>query len=354
MEQPIVTIVVPCFNEEEVLPDTMRRLEDLLTDLVKGKEISGLSRILFVDDGSRDKTWELIYRETLKSGYIRGLKLARNVGHQNALLAGLFTAKNSSDCIISIDADLQDDIEVIREFVSKYKQGCEVVYGVRSNRDSDSYFKRTTAEGFYRIMNKMGVNLVYNHADFRLMSRRAVEELERYGEANLFLRGIVPLIGLRSSKVFYSRKERLAGETKYPLKKMIAFALDGITSFSVTPIRFVLLVGIVSFFVSMIFGSYFLSLKLFGHTETGWTSLITSIWLIGGLQLIALGLVGEYIGKIYKETKQRPKFLVDIDMLNLARNQEWKQGDEVVALEETMLPEKVGPGYDYSKQPETN
>jgi polyisoprenyl-phosphate glycosyltransferase len=354
MEQPIVTIVVPCFNEEVVLPDTMRQLEDLLSALVKEKEISELSRILFVDDGSRDQTWALIYREALKSDYIRGLKLARNVGHQNALLAGLFSAKNSSDCIISIDADLQDDIEVIREFVGKYKQGCEVVYGVRSKRDSDTYFKRTTAEGFYKIMNIMGVNLVYNHADFRLLSRRAVEELERYGEANMFLRGIVPLIGLKSAKVFYSRKERLAGETKYPLKKMIALALDGITSFSVTPIRFVLLVGIVSFFVSMVFGSYFLFLKLFGHTETGWTSLITSIWLIGGLQLIALGLVGEYIGKIYKETKRRPKFSVDIDMLNLARKTEWKEADQVEADEETSMLEKVSRGYDYSKQPETN
>ncbi|KKK38504.1 glycosyltransferase [Mesobacillus campisalis] len=359
MEQPLITIVVPCFNEEEVLTDTMNKLENFLDTLARAKEVSPNSRILFVDDGSQDKTWELIYRKSIRSQYIRGLKLAGNVGHQNALLAGLFSAKTSSDCLVTIDADLQDDIEAIREFVSLYKQGCEVVYGVRAKRSSDTFFKRTTAEGFYKVMRRMGVNLVYNHADFRLMSRRAVEELEKYGEVNMFLRGIVPLIGLKSAKVYYDRKERLAGDTKYPIKKMLAFALDGITSFSVTPIRFVLLIGIVSFLVSMMFGSYFLFLKLFGQTETGWTSLITSIWLIGGLQLIALGLVGEYIGKIYNETKRRPKFIIDIDMINLGRKHEWEevgQGDleEQAGLEEEVLFERVGRGYEYGKHPETN
>jgi polyisoprenyl-phosphate glycosyltransferase len=319
MQQPVLTIVVPCYNEQEVLTETMRQLKTLLTDMIQEQTISAESRLLFVDDGSKDSTWEIIYKESIQGNVVRGLKLARNVGHQNALLAGLFSAKRMADCVISIDADLQDDIEVIRDFVAKYKEGYQVVYGVRSKRDSDSFFKRTTAEGFYKIMRKMGVNLVYNHADYRLMSKRAIEELERYQESNLFLRGIVPLIGFKSTSVYYERKERLAGVTKYPLKKMLAFALDGITSFSVTPIRFVLLVGCLSFFVSLIFGAYFLSLKFFGSTETGWTSLITSIWLIGGLQLIGLGLVGEYIGKIYKETKRRPKYNVDIDLFNLGR-----------------------------------
>lgn len=319
MEEPVLTIVVPCYNEEDVLPVTFSKLKELLKGMIRRNDISGASRILFVDDGSQDHTWDLIYKESIKGEHIRGLKLARNVGHQNALLAGLFSAKDRSDCVISIDADLQDDIEVMREFIDKFKEGYEVVYGVRAKRDSDSFFKRTSAEGFYKLMRNLGVNLVYNHADYRLMSKRAVQELERYQESNLFLRGIVPLIGFQTTSVFYNRKERLAGVTKYPLKKMLAFALDGITSFSVTPIRLVLLIGFISFFVSFLFGSYFLSLKFFGQTETGWTSLITSIWLIGGLQLIGLGLVGEYIGKIYKETKQRPKYSIDVDLLNLGR-----------------------------------
>jgi glycosyltransferase involved in cell wall biosynthesis len=274
---------------------------------------------LFVDDGSQDRTWELIYKEGLRNEFVRGLKLSRNVGHQNALLAGLFTAKDLSDCVVSIDADLQDDIKVIREFVLKFHEGYEIVYGVRKGRNTDTLFKRSTAQGFYKIMEKMGVDLVYNHADFRLMSKRAVHELERFNEVNLFLRGIVPLLGFRSDVVYYDRLEREAGETKYPLKKMLAFAFDGITSFSVSPIRFVLIIGLVSFFFSLIFGVYFLTLKFFGNTETGWTSLITSIWLIGGLQLIAIGLIGEYVGKIYKESKQRPKYIVDIDCFNLPK-----------------------------------
>ncbi|PLR85167.1 MULTISPECIES: glycosyltransferase family 2 protein [Bacillus] len=317
MEQTILTIVVPCYNEEEVLPYTISELGGLLKNLIMEGFISHKSRILFVDDGSKDRTWSMIYKEGLRNEQIRGLKLSRNVGHQNALLAGLFTAKDRSDCVISIDADLQDDISVIREFIEKFDEGFDVVYGVRKKRDKDSLFKRTTAEAFYKLMRKMGVDLIYNHADYRLMSKRALDELERFDEVNLFLRGIVPMIGFRSASVYYDRRERLAGETKYPLKKMLAFAFDGITSFSVTPIRFVLFIGCTSFLVSLIFGSYFLTLKFMGHTKTGWTSLITSIWLIGGLQLIAIGLVGEYIGKIYKESKRRPKFSVDIDFYNL-------------------------------------
>lgn len=355
MKEPVLAVVVPCFNERAVLPETIRQLKNLLTGMIQEGEISSGSRILLVDDGSKDNTWEIIYKESIKGELVRGLKLARNVGHQNALLAGLFSAKTMADCVISIDADLQDDIEVMREFIAKFKVGYQVVYGVRAKRDKDSLFKRTTAEGFYKLMQKMGVNLVYNHADYRLMSKRAIAELERYQESNLFLRGIVPLIGYKSTSVYYDRKERLAGETKYPLKKMLAFALDGITSFSVTPIRFVLLVGCISFLVSLAFGVYFLSLKFFGNTETGWTSLITSVWLIGGLQLIGLGLVGEYIGKIYKETKRRPKYNVEIDLFNIGR-------PSIVEDTEKSNQFKPIPNYngqeiymdDHRKQSETN
>jgi glycosyltransferase involved in cell wall biosynthesis len=317
MENPVLTIVVPCYNEEEVLPETIMQLTQLLRELNKEGLVSEKSKILFVDDGSKDETWQMIYKNSLKDEMVRGLKLSRNVGHQNALLAGLYTAKAASDCVISIDADLQDDILVIKDFILKFREGFEVVYGVRKKRDKDSVFKKYTAQGFYLLMQKMGVNLVYNHADFRLMSKRALEELERFEEVNLFLRGMIPMIGFKSTSVFYERKERLAGETKYPLKKMLSFSFEGITSFSVTPIRFVLVIGFLSFFISVFFGAYFLSLKFLGHTEIGWTSLITSIWLIGGLQLIAIGLVGEYIGKIYKETKRRPKYIVDIDTFNM-------------------------------------
>ncbi|WP_199426700.1 glycosyltransferase family 2 protein [Thermaerobacillus caldiproteolyticus] len=316
MSEPVLTIVVPCYNEEEVLPETIRQLRDLLQQLIAEQLVSEQSKLLFVDDGSQDTTWTIIYKASLRYPEVKGLKLARNAGHQNALLAGLFAAKMLSDCIVSIDADLQDDISVIREFMKKFHEGYEIVYGVRNKRDTDSFFKRHSAQGFYKLMKAMGVHIVYNHADYRLMSRRAVEELERFEEVNLFLRGIVPLLGFRSTTVYYDRKERLAGETKYPLKKMLAFALDGITSFSITPIRFISLVGFVSFFVSLFFGAYFLFLKFNGYTQTGWTSLITSIWLLGGLQLIALGLIGEYIGKIYKETKRRPRYIIDLDLFN--------------------------------------
>ncbi|QOR66129.1 glycosyltransferase family 2 protein [Cytobacillus suaedae] len=318
MIEPKLTIVVPCYNEEEMLPETFICLGEFLEELISSNLISEHSRLLFVDDGSKDKTWSLIYKAGLANPLIKGLKLSRNVGHQNALLAGLFAAKEHSDCLVSIDADLQDDVTVIREFVQKFIEGYEIVYGVRRERSTDTFFKRNTALGFYRLMHKMGVDLVYNHADFRLMSRRAVEELEKFEETNLFLRGIVPLIGFQSTEVFYNRKERFAGETKYPLRKMLSFALDGITSFSVTPIRFISLVGFLSFFISLFFGGYFLLLKFTGNTTTGWTSLITSIWLIGGLQLIGVGLIGEYVGKIYKEAKRRPKFIIDINTFNLA------------------------------------
>lgn len=328
MMEPVLTIVVPCYNEVEVLPETFFQLQQLLEELIDETLISKQSKLLFVDDGSKDRTWEMIYKEGLRNDFVRGLKLAHNVGHQNALLAGLHAAKERSDCVVSIDADLQDDIRVIREFVLKFRDGCEIVYGVRKGRNTDTFFKRSTAQGFYKMMEKLGVNLVYNHADFRLMSKRALQELERFKEVNLFLRGIVPLLGFQSDVVYYDRLERQAGETKYPLKKMLAFAFDGITSFSVSPIRFVLLLGFVSFFLSLAFGSYFLTLKFFGNTETGWTSLITSIWLIGGLQLIAIGLIGEYVGKIYKEAKQRPLYIVDIDAFNLPKPRHFLIEDE--------------------------
>lgn len=317
MIEPVLTIVVPCYNEQEVLPETICTLHQLITELVQEKLVSHQSKILFVDDGSKDQTWNLIYKEGIKNEFVRGLKLSRNVGHQNALLAGLFTAKENSDCVISIDADLQDDIQVVREFIKKFQEGNEIVYGVRKGRETDTFFKRSTAQGFYKLMKKMGVDLVYNHADFRLMSKRAIGELEKFNEVNLFLRGIVPLLGFRTDVVYYDRLERQAGETKYPLKKMLAFAFDGITSFSVSPIRFVLIIGFVSFFMSLLFGGYFLTLKFLGNTATGWTSLITSIWLIGGLQLIAIGLIGEYVGRIYKEAKQRPKYIIEMDQFNM-------------------------------------
>lgn len=317
MEAPVLTIIIPCYNEEEILPYTFQQLTNMLKEMIEEELVSNESKLLFVDDGSNDQTWRFIFKESLRNRFVRGLKLAKNSGHQNALLAGMIAAKRKSDCIITIDADLQDDISAMKEFIRKYQEGNEIVYGVRTNRKTDSLFKRKTAEWFYKLMGLIGVELVFNHADFRLMSRRAVEALEQFKEANLFLRGIIPLIGFQSCTVEYSRKERMAGETKYPLRKMLSFAFDGITSFSVMPIRAVTFAGFASFVLSALFALYFLSLKFLGETELGWTSIILSIWLIGGLQLIAIGLVGEYVGKIYKEVKRRPKFIIDIDTFNM-------------------------------------
>ncbi|WP_059173631.1 glycosyltransferase family 2 protein [Bacillus sp. FJAT-27445] len=341
MSEPVLTIVVPCYNEEEVLPMTLPELSGLLSGMIDNRLVSPKSRVLFVDDGSKDRTWDLIYKASLANSLVKGLKLARNAGHQNALLAGIFTAKHASDCIISIDADLQDDITAIPEFVEKYNEGHEVVYGVRKSRSKDTWFKRWTAQGFYTMMAKMGVSLVYNHADFRLLGKRAVMELERFREVNMFLRGVVPLIGFKSAEVYYDRKERQAGESKYPLRKMLAFAFDGITSFSVTPIRLVLTLGAAACVISLISCLYFIFLNLFSETETGLPSLIISIWLIGGLQLVAIGLIGEYIGKMYKETKQRPKFIIDIDMFNLpfALGNSAEPGMERYRLDSGKLPE---------------
>lgn len=311
MKKPTLTIVVPCYNEEEVFPETVKRLNDRLTSLISERLISDASVLLFVDDGSQDLTWHLIEQAHANNSRVTGLKLSRNVGHQQALLAGLLEAKQSSDCVISIDADLQDDTEVIREFVVQYHQGYDIVYGIRKKRDADTWFKRTTAQGFYKLMTRMGVNIKDNHADFRLMSKRALQGLEHFKEVNLFLRGIVPLIGFPATEVYYDRKERFAGESKYPLRKMLSFALNGITSFSITPIRVVTITGLSLFAFSVIAILYAVIAYLLGTTTSGWTSLILSVWFIGGMQLLALGLIGEYIGKIYKEVKHRPLFIIE-------------------------------------------
>jgi len=319
MKIPVLTIVVPCYNEEEVLHETTKQLSEVISQLIKENLITDKSKILFVDDGSRDRTWAIIEELNGVRPYVTGLKLAHNVGHQKALLAGLEIAGHNSDCVISIDADLQDDISVIRDFILKFHEGYEIVYGVRKSRETDTLFKRATAQGFYRFMQKMGVNVVYNHADYRLMSKRALAELSRYKEQNLFLRGIVSLIGLKTTEVYYDRKERFAGESKYPLKKMLSFAFDGITSFSVAPIRLITLIGFLSFLFSSCVGIYALVIKFMGHANTGWTSLMVSIWFLGGLLLMSVGLIGEYIGKIYEETKRRPRFAIETDLYSNER-----------------------------------
>ena len=304
-------IVVPCYNEQEVLPETSRRLLAKIESLQQKQKINEQSRILFVDDGSRDATWSIISQLTDSSEYFAGVKLSRNKGHQNALLAGLTVAKDRCDAAISLDADLQDDIDAIDEMVDNFIDGCDIVYGVRSSRKTDTAFKRTTAKGFYRFMRLLGVDIIDDHADYRLMSKRALEALLQFEESNLFLRGIVPQIGFKSAIVTYERHERFAGESKYPLKKMLMFAFDGITSFSVKPIRFVTLAGALIFGISMLAMVILLMQKLMGYTVQGWTTLMGSIWALGGIQLLSLGVIGEYIGKIYQETKRRPKFIID-------------------------------------------
>mgnify|MGYP005784491933 FL=1 len=307
----ILYLVIPCYNEEAVLPETARQLLEKMNSMFERGMISRESRIMFVNDGSKDKTWEIIEELHRSNPIYSGVKLSRNKGHQNALLAGLMTAKEKADMTISLDADLQDDVDVIDKMVEKYYEGNDVVYGVRSARKTDTFFKKFTAQGFYKIMQAMGVEIVYNHADYRLMSRRALEGLARFKEVNLFLRGIVPLIGYRSDVVTYERHERFAGESKYPLKKMLAFATDGITSFSIKPIRLITTFGILIFGISLLMLLYSLVVHFMGKTVAGWTSMIISIWAIGGLQLLAIGVVGEYIGKIYLETKERPKYIIE-------------------------------------------
>ena len=307
----ILSIVVPCYNEEEMLPITFESLRNKLSELIEKGKISPESFVLCVDDGSKDKTWELIDNENKQHKEIKGLKLAGNVGHQFALTAGLIFAKDISDITISIDADLQDDIDVFEEMIDKFHDGCDIVYGVRNKRKTDSIFKRVTAQGFYRVMNFFGAKTIYNHADFRLMSKRAVEQFSKYSEENLFLRGIVPLIGYKTDCVYYDRKVRVAGKSKYPLRKMLALAIEGITSFSVKPIRYIVLLGIISVILSLAAFVYALVSYFLKTVEPGWTSLIVSIWFLGGVQLISIGLIGEYIGKIYMEVKRRPRYNIE-------------------------------------------
>ena len=307
----ILYLVIPCYNEQEVLPETSRRLKEKMESLMDRSMISRDSKIMFVNDGSKDRTWEMIEELHDQDPLYQGVKLSRNRGHQNALLGGLMTAKEYADMVISLDADLQDDIDVIDQFVEKYYEGCDIVYGVRSARTTDTFFKRFTAEGFYKIINLMGGEVVFNHADYRLMSKRALNELANYKEVNLFLRGIVPMIGFKTDVVTYERHERLAGESKYPLKKMLALAVDGITSLSIKPIRFIVFLGFMIFMCSILMLIYSLVQHFLGNTSIGWTSLIVSIWAIGGLQLLAIGVIGEYIGKIYLETKARPRYIIE-------------------------------------------
>ena len=303
--------VIPCYNEQEVLPETSKRLEAKLKDLIAAGKISDDSRILFVNDGSKDNTWNMIKDLHEKNEIFQGINLSKNMGHQNALLAGLMTAKDLCDAAISLDADLQDDINAIDEMVDKFNNGCDIVYGVRSKRATDTFFKKFTAESFYKLINSMGGNTVYNHADYRLMSRRALMALPEFGEVNLFLRGIVPMVGFNTDVVYYERAERFAGESKYPLKKMLSFAIEGITSLSTKPIKLITGLGFFIFFVSIVVLIYSLVRHFTGHTIPGWTTTVLSVWAIGGLIMISLGVIGEYIGKIYLETKNRPRFIIE-------------------------------------------
>lgn len=311
MKTPILYIVIPCYNEEEALPITAKRLIKLTDDMIAKKIIASESRILLVNDGSKDKTWDVIADLHAKDSRFCGLKLAHNVGHMNALWAGMTMAEPKCDCMISIDADLQDDVNAMYGFLEEYRNGADVVAGVRSSRAKDTFFKRNTAQGFYKLMKHLGVEMVYNHADYRLLSKRALSALLSFGEVNMFLRGMVPMLGFKTATVEYERGERVAGESKYPLKKMVSFAIEGITSFSNKPIRYVTLLGFVCAFLGVLMGVYVLVSLISGHSVAGWASIMMSIWLLGGLQLVALGLIGEYVGKIYMETKRRPKFILE-------------------------------------------
>lgn len=304
-------MVIPCYNEEEVLLETSARLNEKYNNLISQNKISADSKIVFVDDGSKDQTWAIISRLSRENEYFEGLKLSRNRGHQNALLAGLLTVKDEFDAVISMDADLQDDINAIDKMVDSHLNGNDVVYGVRSNRKKDSFFKRTTAHGFYKVMKWLGAETVYNHADFRLMSRRALDALADFPEVNLFLRGMVPLIGFKSDTVYYERDRRFAGESKYPFRKMLSFAFEGITSLSIRPIDLIIRLGIIICTIGFGILIYSLVQHFLGHTTAGWTSLMASIWTLGGIQLLAIGVIGKYVGKMYLETKHRPRFIIE-------------------------------------------
>lgn len=313
MNSNVLTIVVPCYNEQEVLPETVKELGQILKQLMESKKVSTASKILFVNDGSKDKTWDLISEYTKEFSYVTGIKFSRNYGHQNALLAGMSTCVDYSDMIITIDADLQDDVNAIPEMVDKFLEGNDVVYGVRNSRKTDTVFKRRTALAFYGLMRRLGVKLVPDSADYRLLSKRATIALLKFKERNLFLRGMVPLVGYESTKVYYARKERYAGKSKYPLGRMLHFALDGITSFSIAPIHLIMYLGIITVIVSLICMIYTLVEKFTGHVVSGWSSLMISIWLLGGIQLISISVIGEYIGKIFSEVKRRPRFTIETE-----------------------------------------
>jgi len=305
-------IVIPCYNEEEVLSETTKRLSKLFSSMMERGEISKNSFICYVDDGSKDKTWEQIKGYSKEFEFFKGIKLSRNFGHQNALIAGLMQLKEEADALISMDADLQDDIMLIKGFVTKYKEGYHVVYGVREDRRKDTGFKRDTAELFYTLQNKMGIDSIHNHADYRLMSKKALNALAEFKEINLFLRGIIPLIGFRSCSLYYTREERFAGETKYPLKKMLFFALDGIASFSVMPLRFIMVAGFLMFFFSLLMIFWIVIDKyILGGTVLGWASMMSSIYLIGGIQIMSIGIIGEYVGRIFQQVKERPRYIID-------------------------------------------
>ncbi|WP_231571462.1 glycosyltransferase family 2 protein [Gordoniibacillus kamchatkensis] len=335
-EPPVLMIVIPCYNEEEVLSSTIATLSDEVARLEAEGLVARRSGLLFVDDGSRDSTWQQLEQHAKVNRRVSALKLARNAGHQNALLCGLLRAKELADCVVSIDADLQDDIAVIREFVLRFREGCDVVYGIRRSRAADSRFKRLTAVGFYRTMARLGVQLEHNHADCRLLSRRALQQLEQFREVNLFLRGLVPMLGLPSGRVYYDRKPRLAGESKYPLRRMLGFAMEGITSLSIRPIRFVAALGFALSAASFAAALYTLASKWLGLAISGWSSLMLSVWLLGGMQLLALGLIGEYVGKIYLEVKKRPRFLIETELLSADTA---LQPEDGAALVPAILPE---------------
>lgn len=303
-------VVIPCYKEQEVLPETARRMKVKMADLIARGQISADSRIVFVNDGSTDRTWEIIRELHQADPLFSGIDLSRNRGHQNALLAGLLTVMDQADMVISMDADLQDDIHAIDAMIEKYHEGFDIVYGIRSKREEDSFFKRYMAESFYRMMNALGAEVVFNHADYRLMSRRALHGLAQFGEVNLFLRGLVPMVGFRSTSVTYMRGARFAGESKYPLKKMMSFALEGITSLSIKPIRLITSLGLTIFLISISMLIYTFIRFLTGNTIAGWPSVVISIWALGGLQLLSIGIIGEYLGKIYLETKARPRFII--------------------------------------------
>lgn len=314
MKRPILYIVIPCYNEEEVLPITSSKIIDKIHNLINKKKISTKSKICFVDDGSKDNTWNIVCELNTNNKLVSGIKLSRNKGHQNALLAGLITNKEYADVIISMDADLQDDIDAIDAMIDNYNNGSEIVYGVRKSRKKDSFFKRNTAQLFYKLMRFMGVDIIYNHADYRLLSKKVLNQLEKFDEVNLFLRGIIPQIGYSSSIVYYERNKRAAGKSKYPLKKMIKFAVEGITSFSIRPLKMITSIGFIMSIFSFIMLAYAISMKIIGNTVSGWTFIIVSIWMVSGIQMLSMGIMGEYIGKIYSETKKRPKYIIEKEL----------------------------------------